>query len=136
MHLDAVDVPAGTRLSFPSPYVHYRAWFPNDQDLLSPWKARSAENYEAFLETMLRLKMNTLEGEMMDRGSFDHPYQAGREFRLARDRGLAVTGHHMRIFGSQYGHWDLLLEEDSPSGTAAAHHRQYQGPRRLLALPH
>jgi hypothetical protein len=51
--------------------------------------------------------MNTLEGEMMDRGSFDQPYQAGRQFRLARDRGLAVTGHHMRIFGSNYEHWDL-----------------------------
>lgn len=25
-------------------------------------------NYEAFLETMLRLKTNTLEGEMLDRG--------------------------------------------------------------------
>jgi hypothetical protein len=104
---EAISIPPGTRLFYPSPYVRWRAWFPNDQDLLTPWKARSQENYEAFLETMLRLKMNTLEGEMMDRGSFDHPYQAGREFRLARDRGLAVTGHHMRIFGSNYEHWDL-----------------------------
>jgi hypothetical protein len=106
-HQEAVVIPAGTRLSFPSPYVRWRAWFPNDQDLLSPWKGRSAGNYDAILETMLRLKMNTFEGEMMDRGSFDHPYQAGREFRLARDRGLAVTGHHMRIFGSNYEHWEL-----------------------------
>jgi hypothetical protein len=103
----SVEVGPGNALRFPSPYVRWRAWFPNDEDLLAPWRARSPENYEAFLETMLRLKMNTLEGEMMDRASFDHPYQAGRQFGLARDRGLAVTGHHMRIFGSNYDHWDL-----------------------------
>jgi hypothetical protein len=120
---DSVDITAGTRLYFPPPYVHWRAWFPNDQDLLAPWRARSAENYEALLETMLRLKMNTLEGEMMDPGSFDHPYQAGREFRLARDRGLAVTGHHMRIFGSNYEHWDLywrkIRKQEPPPLTIA-----------------
>ena len=121
-HKDNIDVPqSGVR--FASPYVRWRAWFPNDEDLLSPWRARSQENYEAFLETMLRLKMNTLEGEMMDRGSFDHPYQAGRQFRLARDRGLAVTGHHMRIFGSNYDHWDLywrkIRKQDPPKLTIA-----------------
>jgi hypothetical protein len=122
-HLKAVEVPAGTRLHFPSPYVRWRAWFPNDQDLLTPWKARSAENYEAVFETMLRLKMNTFEGEMMDRGSFDHPYQAGRDFCFARDRGLAVTGHHMRIFGSNYDHWDLywrkIRKQEPPPLTVA-----------------
>ena len=102
-----VDIPAAARLYFPPPYVRWRAWFTNDQDLLAPWKARSQENYEAIFETMVRLKINTLEGEMMDRDSFDHPYQAGREFRLARNRGLAVTGHHMRIFGSNCEHWDV-----------------------------
>jgi hypothetical protein len=122
-HLGAVDIPAGTRIAFPSPYVRWRAWFPNDTDLFSPWKARSPQNFEAFLETMLRLKMNTLEGEMMDRASFDHPYQAGSEFRLAHDRGLAVTGHHMRIFGSNYDHWDLywkkIRHQDPPPLTIA-----------------
>ncbi len=121
-HKSSVEVPqAGVR--FASPYVRWRAWFPNDEDLLTPWRARSQENYEAFLETMLRLKMNTLEGELMDRGSFDHPYQAGRQFRLARDRGLAVTGHHMRIFGSNYDHWDLywrkIRHQDPPPLTIA-----------------
>ena len=114
----AIEIPAGTKLWFPSPYVRWRAWFPNDEDLLTPWRARSQENYEAFLETMLRLKINTLEGEMMDKDSFDRPYQVGRQFRLARDRGLAVTGHHMRIFGSNYENWDLywrkIRKEEPP----------------------
>jgi hypothetical protein len=109
--LPVVDIPAGTRLEFHSPYVRWRAWFPNDTDLLTPWRQRSQEKYEAFLETMLRLKMNTLEGEMMDRSSFDRLYEAGREFRLARDRGFAVTGHHMRIFGSDYAYWDAYWQK-------------------------
>jgi hypothetical protein len=63
------------------------------------------------------------------RSSFGHPYQAGREFRLARDRGPAVTGHHMRIFGSNYDHWDLywkkIRKQEPPplSGPAEDRHR-------------
>jgi hypothetical protein len=118
----SVEVPeAGVR--FTSPYVRWRTWFPNDEDLLTPWRARSQENYEAFFETMLRLKMNTLEGQMMDHSSFDHPYRAGRQTLVARDRGLAVTGHHMRIFGSNYDDWDLywrkIRHQDPPGLTVA-----------------
>ena len=89
--LHAIEVPADTRMVFDEPYVKWRAWFPNDRDLLNPWQAHSPENYEAFLETMLRLKMNTLEGRLMDGEAFETPYTAGREARAARDRGLAIT---------------------------------------------
>jgi hypothetical protein len=108
---DRLDLAEGTEILFPSAYVKWRAWFPNDTDLLSPWRARSKENSEAFLETMLRLKLNTLEGGMMDSASFDEPYRAGRQARLARDRGLAVTGHHMLIFGSDYHHWNAYWKK-------------------------
>jgi hypothetical protein len=103
---DAVVVAAGTEMRFGSPSVRWRAWFPNDTDLLSPWRARTTEHAHAILETMLRLKLNMLEGGMMEDSSFDRPYTAGRPTRLARDRGLALTGHHMLIFGCSYGHWD------------------------------
>jgi len=119
----SVPIFAGTELLFRSPHVRWRVWFPNDTDLLDPWRARSAENYEAFMETMLRLKLNTLEGAMMDAASFDEPNRAGREWRLARDRGLAVTGHHMMIFGSRYAHWDAywqkIRRQEPPSLTIA-----------------
>jgi len=105
--LSAVEIPAGTRIVFDKPYVKWRAWFPNDRDLLSPWQQRSPENYEAFLETMLRLKMNTLEGRLMDGASFDTPFTAGREARAARDRGLVITGHHIFSFGSSIRDWDV-----------------------------
>lgn len=102
-----ITVAADTRVLFAPPYVKWRAWFPNDEDLLTPWRARSQENFEAFLETMLRLKMNTREGSTMDPEAFDEPYRAGREARLARDRGLAFTGHHVYTLGASYSHWAL-----------------------------
>jgi hypothetical protein len=108
---DAVDIASGTKMLFRSPSVRWRAWFPNDTDLLSPWRALAPENSDAILETMLRLKLNTLEGGMMDSSSFDRPHTAGRQFRAARDRGLAVTGHHMLIFGSDYGNWDAYWKK-------------------------
>ncbi len=102
----AINIPASTAVVIPPAYVRWRAWFPNDEDLLTPWRARSDENYEAFLETMLRLKLNMLEGSLMDSASFDEPYRIGRQATLARDRGLALTGHHMNIFGSSYRNWE------------------------------
>ncbi|MCH8943640.1 MAG: glycosyl hydrolase 115 family protein [Proteobacteria bacterium] len=104
--LSSVDVPVDTRIVFDEPYVKWRAWFPNDRDLFSPWQERAPENYEAFLETMLRLKMNTLEGRLMDSDAFNQAFTAGREARAARDRGLVITGHHVFTFGSSMRDWD------------------------------
>jgi hypothetical protein len=109
--LDAIEVPPNTRMVFDEPYVKWRAWFPNDRDLLNPWQQRSPENYEAFLETMLRLKMNTLEGRLMDAEAFDIPFTAGREARAARDRGLVITGHHIFSCGSSIRDWDAYWKK-------------------------
>jgi hypothetical protein len=119
--VDSVAVPVDTRLIFEQPYVKWRAWFPNDRDLLNPWQERSPENYEAFLETMLRLKMNTLEGRLMDSAAFDTPYTAGREARAARDRGLVITGHHIFSFGSSIRDWDVYwnkIRKEKPPRTS------------------
>jgi hypothetical protein len=63
------------------------------------------------------------DGTMMDAESFDHPYQAGRSFRLARDRGLAVMGTHTDILGSSLNHWDLywrkIRKQEPPKLTVA-----------------
>jgi hypothetical protein len=119
--LNSVDVPADTRMIFEEPYVKWRAWFPNDRDLFSPWQERAPENYEAFLETMLRLKMNTLEGRLMDGDAFDKPFTAGREPRAARDRGLVITGHHIFTFGSSMRDWDsywIKIRNQEPPRTS------------------
>ncbi len=90
---------------FSSPYVKYRSWLPNDTDFLTPWQKLSPENYEAFYETMLRLKLNTLEGSIADKSSFAAPYPAGKDATIGQQRGLITTGHHMQIFGSNYSNW-------------------------------
>ena len=58
---EAIDVPADFDYYQPSPTVRYRAWFPNDEDLFVPWRWKSTDNNERWLETMLRLKLNTVE---------------------------------------------------------------------------
>src|SRR5690606_4732490 len=87
------------------------AWFPNDRDLLDPWQKRSDENFETLYETMLRLKMNTLEGRITGEDSFKPPFPLGKEAAAAQQRGLIVTGHHMRIFGSNYDYWDRYWKD-------------------------
>ncbi len=106
VHKNQVTIPSQFHLVIPSPSIKYRAWFPNDRDLLDPWQERSDKNFEALYETMLRLKMNTLEGGIAGTGSFKPPFPLGREAAMAQQRGLIVTGHHMKIFGSSYSHWD------------------------------
>ncbi len=103
-----LDIPAAFHQAYASPDIRYRAWFPNDRDLLDPWQAQSEDNFEALYETMLRLKLNTLEGGLADERSYRPPYPLGREAAMAQQRGLFVTGHHMLVFGSSYRHWDAF----------------------------
>ncbi len=44
-----------------SPQVRYRSLLPGDQDFFTPWKRNSEENNNIWLETALRLKINTVE---------------------------------------------------------------------------
>lgn len=110
---DSIDVPAETDIHLGPPEVEYRAWFPNDLDFMQMWRHRSQENFEAFVETMLRLKLNTLEGGIMNvegpiigPDPYEEPYRSGPTTRLARDRGLVNTTHHVRPFGAKLKHWD------------------------------
>lgn len=101
-----IKIPAATRLYFAPPTVKWRAWFPNDRDLLDPWQAKSAENYDALFETMLRLKLNTREGYLIDVKSWNTPYKAGKEACYARDRGFKISFTHTAPFGAVLKNWD------------------------------
>jgi hypothetical protein len=101
-----VQVPWGTYLFFSSPAVKWRAWFPNDVDLLDPWQRKNGENYDALFETMLRLKLNTREGYLMDAKSWDTINKAGKEACYARDRGLKISFTHTAPFGAIYQNWE------------------------------
>jgi hypothetical protein len=106
-----ITVPDRTRLICPSPYVKWRAWFPADQDLVRAWHVGSQDKFEAWAETMLRMKLNMYEGGLLDSASFSPPFPLGRMTRVAKERGIAIVGHHMLVFGSQYNHWDLYWKE-------------------------
>lgn len=106
-----ITVPDRTRLIFPGPYVKWRAWFPADQDLVRAWHIGSQDRFEAWAETMLRMKLNMYEGGLLDAASFSPPYPLGRMTQVAKERGIAVVGHHMLVFGSQYDHWDLYWNQ-------------------------
>ncbi len=102
----SIVIPEATNIVISPADVRWRAWFPNDTDLFIPWRERSQTNYDALYETMLRLKLNCLEGFVADESSFAAPYPLSREVETARARGLAFVGHHIHPLGSNYNDWD------------------------------
>lgn len=96
----AVDVPRDAGLRWASPQVTWRAWFPNDQDLLSPWIQKNyAAHWNLLVETMLRLKLNLIDiGELNEKDL--------RKVEIPRDRGLALTTTHMAPFGASLRNWN------------------------------
>ncbi|WP_298044251.1 glycosyl hydrolase 115 family protein [uncultured Bacteroides sp.] len=86
-----------------SPQVRYRAWFPNDTDLFEPWRKRSKENDELWLETMLRLKLNTVELE----ATVTYPdYKLNSRAALLRKYGLILTSHHHVACNNNLMNWE------------------------------
>lgn len=85
-----------------SPQVRYRAWFPNDTDLFKPWRRLSKENDELWLETMLRLKLNTVELE----ATVTYPdYKLNSQAALLRKYGLVLTSHHHVACNNNLKNW-------------------------------
>lgn len=83
-----------------SPQVRFRSWLPNDSDLWSAWIRKSPENREAIYETMLRLKLNTLEC-----GGLGYPGITG-PMALCKKYGLVVTSHHIYMLNTTFSSWD------------------------------
>ena len=106
-----ITVPEAADVRFAPPAVHWRTWFPNDTDLFSPWKRLSQSNFDALYETMLRLKLNCLEGVVADDNSFAAPYGLSRDIETARERGLAFVGHHINALGADYNDWDRFWRQ-------------------------
>ncbi|CAG7606248.1 hypothetical protein PAESOLCIP111_00896 [Paenibacillus solanacearum] len=92
-----IEVPVNTNLRFPTPYVKYRAWFPNDTSRLSPWSKRSPDNASVWAETMLRLKLNTIVLDNILSGSTHLSSTAS----TARSYGLIVSSTHISPFGQR-----------------------------------
>ena len=92
-------LPRDTSLTWSTPQIRWRGWFPNDTDLLSPWIQRDYNaHWDRVLETMLRLKLN-----LLDIGEFTS--DSLRKLRVPRDRGLALTTTHLAPFGASLRNW-------------------------------
>lgn len=91
---------------FPTPQVKYRAWFPNDTDLFTAWRALSTENNTAWLETMLRLKLNTVENGSAVYYSTNGTARLQSTPELAKNYGLTVSFTHTVCLGTHFGSWE------------------------------
>lgn len=95
-------VPSTTNLFFKSPQVRYRAWFPNDTDMFSPWRKLSDDNNVRWLETMLRLKLNAVEcgATIHTTGRMNTTAETLSRF------GLIVTSTHTVALNNSFSQWD------------------------------
>ena len=115
-----IEIPAGYDCFCESPQVRYRAWFPNDTDLFTPWRRLSRQNDELWLETMLRLKLNTVELE----ATVTYPdYKLNRQAALLRKYGLVLTSHHHVACNNNLMNWEGYWREV----------RQMEPPKLLLS---
>ncbi len=99
-HKEIIEVPQNTDLFFKSPQVRYRSWLPNDTDLYSTWIRESQENRDIVYETMLRLKLNTMENAGLAYPGIGSGMQQCKKF------GLIVTSHHMFMLNTTFGDWN------------------------------
>lgn len=94
-------------LFFKSPQVRFRAWFPNDTDLFTPWRKQSEDNNNLWLETMLRLKLNTVEYG----NTIEFPYRMTDNAGQVARYGMVLTSHHIIALNSSIAMWDKYWEQ-------------------------
>lgn len=118
---DVINVSDMVDVFFKSPKVHYRAWFPNDCDLFEPWLKGNLSHKEAWLETMLRLKLNCVEVEGGVR--FDGTIGLNDDCMRLQRFGLVMTSHHHTPLAGGFVHWkeywNNVRRTDSPELTVA-----------------
>jgi hypothetical protein len=104
---EVLDVPADYDVYFGSPQVRYRSLLPGDQDFFNPWKKRSQANQNVWLETTLRLKLNTVETYSTIRPGYrltDYAYLIDRY-------GLVITAHHICALNTSFSTWETYWQQ-------------------------
>lgn len=104
-HKEVIEVPRSTDMFFKSPQVRYRSWLPNDTDLYSSWIRLSQENWDIVYETMLRLKLNTMED-----GDLAYP-GIGPGMEQCKKFGLVVTSRHMFMLNTTFSNWERYWKD-------------------------
>lgn len=104
---ESISVPANSDFYFESPQVRYRSLLPGDQDFFNPWKNASEEHNNIWLETTLRLKLNTVEGYTTIQPGYGMTDYA----RLINKYGLVLTSHHTSGLNTSFGTWRTYWQE-------------------------
>ena len=104
---ETINIPADFDSFFRSPQVRYRSLLPGDQDFFNPWKAAAPEHNNIWLETALRLKINTVETYsdiLPDYKLTDYAY-------LISKYGLVITSHHTSGLNTSFRTWGTYWRE-------------------------
>ena len=107
-YLPIVEVAANYDNFVKSPQVRFRAWFPNDEDLVDPWREKTWQNDELWHEAMLRLKLNTVEYGP----TITYPdHKMSHNADLLKKYGLVLTSHHMVGLNNSFATWEKYWEQ-------------------------
>ena len=96
-----IRIPADLDIFFKSPQVRYRSLLPGDQDFFNPWRDEAPENNQIWLETALRLKLNTVETYSTILPGYkltDYAY-------MIDSFGLVITSHHTSGLNTSFRTW-------------------------------
>ncbi|NOR76014.1 MAG: hypothetical protein GQ525_12770, partial [Draconibacterium sp.] len=104
---DEIQIAGDYNLFFKSPQVRYRSILPGDQDFFMPWKKLSDENNNVWLETTLRLKLNTVECY----STIKPGYKLSDYAYLIDKYGLVITSHHIAALNTSFSTWDAYWIE-------------------------
>jgi hypothetical protein len=104
---DAIEIPHDLNIYFGSPQVRYRSLLPGDQDFFDPWREESGEHENIWLETALRLKLNTIETY-----STILPHYKLTDLAYLIDQyGLVIASHHTSGLNTSFRTWDRYWRE-------------------------
>lgn len=98
---EQIGLPPDLDLYYRTPQVRYRSLLPGDQDFFTPWRNLSEEHDNVWLETALRLKLNTVETY-----STILPGYRLTDYAYLIDRyGLVITSHHTSGLNTSFRTW-------------------------------
>ena len=104
---DEIRIASDLDIFYRTPQVRFRSLLPGDQDFFNPWRERSAENENIWLETALRLKINTVETY-----STILPGYKMTDYACLIDKyGLVITSHHTSGLNTSFSTWGAYWRE-------------------------
>ena len=104
--METINIPIDYDVFYRSPQVRYRSILPGDQDFFNPWR-KIPGNDNVWLETALRLKLNTVETY----STIEPGYRLSNYAYLINQYGLVITSHHTSGLNTSFGTWDAYWKE-------------------------